>query len=93
MLSEDRLNSLIEKVDNIEKEEDTSGLGALLSHESEISRNRTLISGPGTARLFSGNTKGRLCRVRFVKMVGAGMFGRSGGVGGDGPEGKSSNRR
>ena len=38
VLSEDRLNSLIEKVDNIEKEEDTSRLASLLSHQSEISR-------------------------------------------------------
>ena len=38
VLSEDRLNSLIEKVDNIEKEEDTSRLAALLNHQSEISR-------------------------------------------------------
>jgi hypothetical protein len=29
---------LIEKVDNIEKEEDTSRLASLLSHQSEISR-------------------------------------------------------
>ena len=38
VLSEDRLNALIEKVDNIEKEEDTSRLAALLNHQSEISR-------------------------------------------------------
>ena len=38
VLSEDRLNSLIEKVDNIEKEADTSRLAALLNHKSEISR-------------------------------------------------------
>jgi hypothetical protein len=43
VLSEDRLNSLIEKVDNIEKEEDTSGLASLLSHKSEISRRQTAI--------------------------------------------------
>ena len=42
VLSEDRLNSLIEKVDNIEKEEDTSRLGALLSHQSEISRRQNV---------------------------------------------------
>ena len=42
VLSEDRLNSLIEKVDNIEKEEDTSRLASLLSHQSEISRRQNV---------------------------------------------------
>lgn len=29
--------------------------------------------------------------MRFVKRIGAGMFGRASNFGGDGPEGKSSN--
>ena len=38
VLSEDRLNALIEKVDHIEKEEDTFRLASLLNRKSEISR-------------------------------------------------------
>lgn len=43
VLTADRLNSLIEKVDNIEKEKDTSRLAALLNHKSEISRRQTAV--------------------------------------------------
>jgi len=43
VLSEERLNSLIEKVDNIEAEEDMSGLALLLSRKSETRRKQTVV--------------------------------------------------
>ena len=43
VLSQDRLHSLIEKVENIEAEEDMSRLASLLSHKPEIIRKQTAV--------------------------------------------------